>query len=133
MLMKNLLRILLMLVAGLLSYQATAASKYPASDYQPKIVYQSQEVQDYINPPFTQSSGVPFAELLVMLILGGAIGYLYKTKYKNTVTVSKVARPDRPIFEPTAVNEEPRKPRNMPQVKRINKAYKGYRSKRLSE
>lgn len=133
MLIKNLLRVLLMLIAGLLSYQASAASKYPASDYQPKIVYQSQEVLDYIYPPPTQDSGAPVAELLMILLLGGGIAYLYNTKYKNTKIVSQAAVSYRPVVEPAVVSEESRIQSNVPQIKRINKAYKGYRSKQLAE
>ena len=132
MLIKSLLRVFLMLIAGLLSYQASAATKYSASEYEPKIVYQSEAVQRIANPPKAQNSEPPIAQLLIVLMLGGLGAYIYKTKFLNTETKAKVVRANA-VAEPVVVSAAPRKRSTATQAKRINKNYKGYRSPRISK
>ncbi len=139
MLIKNPLRVLLMLIAGLLSVNANAQVKYPASDFQPKIVYQSEEVKKIAQPPKPRSSeSPPVAQLLMVLLLAGAAYYGYKTKFQNLKTSSKtVTAPPTPTKpapqpEPVVEIESTEQPEEAP-VKQINKKYKGYRSPRFSE
>ncbi len=137
MLIKNPLRVLLMLIVGLLSVNANAQVKYPASDFQPKIVYQSEEVKKIAQPPKPQSSeSPPVAQLLMVLLLAGAAYYGYKTKFQNLKPASKkvTVRPAAIAIEPPpAVDTESNEQSEEAPVKQINRNYKGYRSPRFSE
>jgi hypothetical protein len=136
MLIKNPLRVLLMLIVSLLSVNANAQVKYPASDFQPKIVYQSEEVKKIAQPPKPQTSEPPVAPLLMVLLLAGAAYYGYKAKFQNLKTASKkvTVRPVAIAIEPLpAVDTESNEQSEEAPVKQINRNYKGYRSPRFSE
>ena len=136
MVIKNLSRVLLMLVAVLFSYQVSAASKYPACDFQPKIVYQSEETQLISHPPKALSSSPPIAQLIIVLLIAGLGAYVYKNKYqKPEAAVKTITVRSSSEREPEAAKTEPparRETSDGVQIKRINKNYKGYRSKGLS-
>lgn len=124
---KKILGILLLLNAGLLSCQVVANTKYPASDFQPKIIYQSDEAQlkTQVTPLKAQDANVPATTLLVVVLLFGCLGYfICKNGDQKNTTKNKIS-----LAKTTNTSDASKK--KIAKLKRINKNYKGYRSPRF--
>lgn len=135
MFIKKLMRILLILAAGLLSINVQAKVKYPAYDFQPKIIFQNEDVKRIANPPKPQAAETPpIRQLLFVLLLGGAGAYFYKTKFQTpskTTTMLPKRSTDKAVIARTDAGLQASNNTNPAPVKRITKNHRGYRSPRL--
>ena len=94
MLKKSLLYwVIVFVLSGVGSAQVFAAKKYPASDFNPVVIYQNDEIKKnalLAQTQGTKKSSISTLELLLVVGFLGFIGFLFKSTPVSTVSVSEL-------------------------------------------
>ena len=94
MLKKSLLYwVIVFVLSGVGSAQVFAAKKYPASDFNPVVIYQNDEIKKNALLAQTQGmkkSSISTLELLLVIGFLGFIGFLFKSTPVSTVSASEL-------------------------------------------
>ncbi len=98
MLKKSLLYwVIVFVLSGVGSAQVFAAKKYPASDFNPVVIYQNDEIKKnalLAQTLGTKKSSISTLELLLGIGFLGFIGFLFKSTPVSTVSASELTTTD---------------------------------------
>ncbi len=76
-------------LSGVGSTQVFAAKKYPASDFNPVVIYQNDEIKkNALQAQSTKKSSVSSVELFLIFGFLGFVGFLFKSGPVSTVSAS---------------------------------------------
>jgi hypothetical protein len=110
MLKKSLLYwIIVFVLSGVGSAEVFAAKKYPASDFNPVVIYQNDEIKKNVlqsQAQRTNKSSISTLELLMGLGFLGFIGFLFKSTPVSTVSASELTTTDHVEDVQVVVNTE---------------------------
>ena len=120
----------IMMFTCLSSFQAYAnvSSKYPAYDFEPKIIYQSEEIKNNAADRIIRDNGPSFADLLLILVFIGLCVFIYKSR--NTVSGTVNAFKNKAAVAKKSVPIAETQPETRTQRRRDPSKVYGYRSKR---
>ncbi len=98
MLKKSLLYwVIVFVLSGVGSAEVFAAKKYPASDFNPVVIYQNDEIKKNVlqsQAQRTKKSSISTLELLMGIGFLGFIGFLFKSTPAPTVSASELTTTD---------------------------------------